>query len=131
MINRLLLIVVADYFLLIDSRGSHDWPFGEINILLSAPAGGDDEYELCQCDIVCFFSDDEEQQTAAAQIRSFQSDLILIFVSLNVSGVFMTDDTRRHPSCEHAEAETVLKCVKHLELIFIPGKRRNIQTLFV
>lgn len=50
---------------------------------------------------------------------------------LNVSREFYVDDTRRHLSCEHAKGETVLKCVKHLELIFIPGKIINIQTLFV
>lgn len=55
-----------------------------------------------------------------------QSDLILIFVSLNVSGVLRLTTHAVMPSCEHAEAETVLKCVKHLELIFISGKKRNI-----
>lgn len=67
---------------------------------------------LGYCDVVVFFlwlwMQNEKQQ-----IRPISC---LLPVFLNVSGEF------ENLSCEHAEAETVLKCVKHLKLIFIPGE---------
>lgn len=108
---------------------------------VAAPPGGDCEDTLCCVPagqyVTVFFSDNKHSTESSRHLvsstdHSVPLDICFLYLFLSMFlERFTIDDTWWHPSCEHAKAETVLKCVKHLELIFIPRERRNIQTLFV